>query len=387
MKSDYAIKNSVDCVFDVNGRYVLLAKRKKWPFEGYWALPGGRQEPFQKLQDALLNVIRQRLNMSVEPVPDKANTLKFADLKMEAQFHQIKTYDSGTDPRGGNTTVYAIQLNVDKNDLMRAVKPGDNFCELMLCDRLKLPKLAFDHSKFIDEYFNSLKPYTETKETYDAGKYRKPSVASDIAVFAIIDKKLKVLLVKRKAWPFKGLWALPGGFVQMDETLEFAAKRELFEETNVNDIYIEQLCTFGDPERDPRTRVISVAYFALIRPECQKLKATTDAAEVSWFDVDKTPKLAFDHKKILKHGLERLRAKLGHTTIAFRLLPEKFTLTDIQNIYEAITIKKIDKRNFRRKLLSLEIIEGVGERTKDVAHRPAKLYSLKKNIPEEIEML
>lgn len=225
------------------------------------------------------------------------------------------------------------------------------------------------------------------EKTYDINKFDRPSVTTDIIIFSIIDDKLKVLLVKRSIWPFKNMWAIPGGFVGMGESLEDAAKRELQEETGVKNVYLEQLYTFGDPKRDPRTRVITVVYFALIRSEKLTLRATTDVSDVKWFNITKLPKLAFDHDKILEYALKRVRWKLEYTTIVFSLLPKEFTLTDLQKVYEIVFERKFDKRNFRKKILSLNILNDTKKIREDVAHRPAKLYSFKGKIGEIIKFL
>ncbi len=216
-----------------------------------------------------------------------------------------------------------------------------------------------------------------SKSRYDVSKYKRPSVTADILVFTVQDNELKIALVKRGLWPFEGRWALPGGFVKMKETLENAAKRELREETGVKNVYLEQLYTFGDVKRDPRTRVITVAHFALVPSENIKLSAATDAKEVKWFFVKKLPPLAFDHKKIIQRGLARLRSKIGYTNIVWGLLPKKFRLSQLQNIYEAVLGKKVDKRNFRRKMLALGLLAPTGQKEVDGAHRPAMLYKFK----------
>ncbi len=216
--------------------------------------------------------------------------------------------------------------------------------------------------------------------------YPQPSVTTDIVIFSIINRDLKVLLVKRDVMPFKGKWALPGGFVQMNESLEEGAMRELREETGVKNVYLEQLYPFGNPKRDPRGRVITIAYFALINSEKIKLKPSTDVSEAKWFSILKIPCLAFDHKKILDYAIKRLRWKFEYTPIAFSLLPKKFTMTQLQSLYEIVFKKKFDKRNFRKKILSLNILEEE-EIKKDVSYRPPKLYSLKSNAPEIIEIL
>jgi 8-oxo-dGTP diphosphatase len=197
-------------------------------------------------------------------------------------------------------------------------------------------------------------------------------VTVDIVIFTIQTGVLKVLLVRRKIAPFAGQFAIPGGFVHEDEDLDQAAKRELQEETGVSDVYLEQLYSFGKPDRDPRDRVITVAYFALISAD-RKLRAGSDAAEADWYSVDDQPSLAFDHAAILNYALERLRNKLEYTTVGFQLLPEKFTLTELQEVYEAILGKNLDKRNFRRKMSVLKILKPLPE-YRWGGQRPAQVY-------------
>jgi 8-oxo-dGTP diphosphatase len=197
-------------------------------------------------------------------------------------------------------------------------------------------------------------------------------VTVDIVIFTIQSRALKVLLVKRRMPPFANQYAIPGGFVHEDEHLDQAALRELREETGVADVYLEQLYSFGNTERDPRGRVITVAYFALISAD-RPLKAGTDAAEANWWAVDQLPTLAFDHNKILQYALDRLRNKLEYTTVGFQLLPDKFTLTELQEVYEAILGKKLDKRNFRRKMSLLKILKPLSEHRRG-GQRPAQLF-------------
>jgi 8-oxo-dGTP diphosphatase len=211
-------------------------------------------------------------------------------------------------------------------------------------------------------------------KNYDPNKYDRPSVTVDIVIFTIRQGDLQVLLVKRKAEPFADRWAIPGGFVHLDESLEEAARRELREETNVDDVYLEQLYTFGEPRRDPRMRVITVAYIALIPSDELVLRASTDTKDVRWYSVYDHPKLAFDHDKILEYALERVRNKLMYTSIAFQLLPARFTLTQLQQTYEVILNKKLDKRNFRKKILSSELLRETDEIKRDGAHRPAAMF-------------
>jgi 8-oxo-dGTP diphosphatase len=198
-------------------------------------------------------------------------------------------------------------------------------------------------------------------------------VTVDIVIFTIQSDELKVLLVKRGIPPFKGQIALPGGFVHEDESLDEAAMRELREETGVSDVYLEQLYSFGEPGRDPRERIITVAYYALISADRSQLAAGTDTTEAAWWPVSKLPAVAFDHRKILDYALERLRNKLEYTTVGFQLLPAKFSLTELQGVYEAILGKKLDKRNFRRKIELLKILKPISEYRRG-GQRPARLY-------------
>ena len=195
----------------------------------------------------------------------------------------------------------------------------------------------------------------------------------DIVIFTLREGSLQVLLVKRGVPPFEGQYAIPGGFIRGDESLEEAALRELHEETGVRNVFLEQLYTFGDPKRDPRGRVITVAYYALIASDKLSLVAGADAAEAQWFPASSVPPLAFDHKSILDYALERLRNKLEYTTVGFQLLPEKFTLGELQAVYEAILGRPLDKRNFRRKLALLGILKPLREWQR-TGRKPAQLF-------------
>ena len=211
--------------------------------------------------------------------------------------------------------------------------------------------------------------------TYD---YPRPSLTVDCIIFGLDESsRLKVLLIQRAKDPFKDAWALPGGFVSEKETLEEAALRELKEETGVEDLFIEQLFTFGNPGRDPRGRVVTVAYYALINLSEHKIGADTDAKDVKWFLIDELPQLAFDHQTILDLAISRLRGKVRYQPIGFELLPEEFTLTQLQNLYEAVLgLTKntgLNKRNFRTKILNMAILKE-GSILRGVAHRPAQLY-------------
>jgi 8-oxo-dGTP diphosphatase len=229
--------------------------------------------------------------------------------------------------------------------------------------------------------------FEDVLENYDPTRYDRPSVTVDVVIFSLFaeQKDWRVLLVKRKNAPYAAMWALPGGFVNMDESLEDAAARELEEETGVADVYMEQLYTFGTPDRDPRTRVITVAYFALVPYTEVDPRAGSDAAETEWFSVFDLPELAFDHLEIITYAMQRVRYKLEYTTVGFELLPDEFTLTQLQQAYELILQEELDKRNFRRKILSAEIITETGAKRKEGEGRPAKLYRYKYGAVAEVK--
>ena len=189
---------------------------------------------------------------------------------------------------------------------------------------------------------------------------------------------ISILLVKRKYEPFKGAWAIPGGFVENEESLEEAVTRELMEETGIKISYLEQLYTFGNPRRDPRKRIISVAYFGLVRPETYKISANSDADEVKWFDIHKLPKLAFDHEHILEIAITRLRAKITYEPIGFELLDERFPFSDLENLYATLLGRDIDRRNFRKKIMSLGMLNELEEKVSKGAGRPANLFQFDK---------
>lgn len=205
-------------------------------------------------------------------------------------------------------------------------------------------------------------------------EYPRPALTVDCVVFGMDEEDLKVLLIKRGQEPFAGKWALPGGFVRMEESLDAAARRELEEESGIRPSHLEQLYTFGAPGRDPRGRVVTVAYFALVKLTDHRVQASTDASEAAWFSVWDTPKLAFDHAEVLGTALQRLKGKVRYQPIGFELLPPKFTLTQLQRLYEIILERQLDKRNFRKKILSMDLLEELDEVEQDVSHRAARLY-------------
>jgi len=200
------------------------------------------------------------------------------------------------------------------------------------------------------------------------------SLTVDAVIFGYDHKTLRVLLIERKYDPFQGAWALPGGFVNQEESLDHAAQRELEEETGMKKVYLEQLFTFGEPGRDPRGRVVTVAYFALVNLIDHPVRASSDAKKASWFPVNSLPPLAFDHKEVIATALNRLRGKVRYQPIGFELLPVKFTLRHLQALYETILGAPLDKRNFRKKILSMGFLTELAETEKDVTHRAAKLY-------------
>jgi 8-oxo-dGTP diphosphatase len=204
--------------------------------------------------------------------------------------------------------------------------------------------------------------------------YPRAALTVDCVIFGFNEGRLQVLLIERGIEPFKGQWALPGGFVRINESLEDACRRELEEETGLRKVYMEQLYTFGDPGRDPRERVVSVAYYALVKTEGHILTAGTDAARAAWFPAEEPPPLAFDHAHILSRALERLRGKVRYEPIGFELLPRRFTLTELQRLYETILGTTLDKRNFRKKLLAMDLLVATDEYQTNVRHRAARLY-------------
>lgn len=227
----------------------------------------------------------------------------------------------------------------------------------------------------VDKYQNKIQKKFSTSQS------ERPLVTIDAVVFLIDQKRLKILLIQRAEKPYQKLWALPGGFVWINETLEEALGRELAEETGLHleDSYYEQLYTFSIIKRDPRARVITTAYLALLDNSRLPIQATGDAKEVKWFDIKDLPKkLAFDHQDIINYALERLRNKINYSTLISGLLPKVFTLTELQETYEVVLDKKLDKRNFRRKILSLNLLKQLSKEKKTL-HRPAVLYQFRRD--------
>jgi 8-oxo-dGTP diphosphatase len=216
-------------------------------------------------------------------------------------------------------------------------------------------------------------------------EYPHPAVTTDIVIFTLQDDELKVLLIRRAGDPYRDSWALPGGFIEIDEDLEACALRELEEETGVTGVYLEQLFTFGRPDRDPRERVITVAYYALVPFDRLSIRASSDAAEVGWFSCKQLPPLAFDHAQIIQLALERLAAKIDYSTLALQFMPQRFTLGELQRVYEIILGEPQDKRNFRKRVMAYGCIEPTGETRRNGNHRPAQLYAVK--TPGRVEFV
>lgn len=207
-------------------------------------------------------------------------------------------------------------------------------------------------------------------------KYPHPAVTTDCVIFGFDGSELQVLLIERGIEPFKGKWAFPGGFLNMDETAQEGALRELKEETGLENAYIEQFNTYSDPGRDPRERVITIAHYALVR--IQEVKGGDDAAKAQWFPIDEVPQLAFDHDKILRDAMRKLRERIHFEPIGFELLPAKFTMRDLQVLYESILDVKFDRRNFAKKMMHYKLLNQLDETVRPTAKRDALLYSFNK---------
>jgi 8-oxo-dGTP diphosphatase len=213
----------------------------------------------------------------------------------------------------------------------------------------------------------------------------RPVLTTNIVVFSLRDEQLKLLLVQRRNVPFQGYWSLPGGVVGENEDIEANANAKLEEGTGVSGLYLEQLCTFGAPDRDPRERVVSIAYYALVPSKRLRLRTDEHSEGVGWFALDELPDLAFDHAQMVETAHQRLAAKLEYSTIAFQFMPERFTLSELQNVYQIILNCDLDKRNFRKRMLAMDQIRQTPEVRKNGSHRPARLYRV--NNPHEVQII
>lgn len=216
--------------------------------------------------------------------------------------------------------------------------------------------------------------------TYD---YPRPAVTTDCVIFGYDGKELKVLLIERGIEPFKGCWAFPGGFLNMDEDALAGARRELKEETGLEDAFIEQFHTFSEPGRDPRGRVITIAHYALVK--IQEVEGGDDAAQARWFSIDEVPPLAFDHDRILRMAMSRLKERIHFEPVGFELLPDVFTMPQLQNLYESILEVHFDRRNFASKMLKLGILEDTGDRPAGASSRIPVSYRFNKEKYNELK--
>lgn len=223
----------------------------------------------------------------------------------------------------------------------------------------------------------------ETEENMYCYKYPHPSVTTDCVIFGFDGTKLSVLLIERGVEPYKDRWALPGGFLKMNEDADTGAKRELKEETGLEGAYIQQFYTFTAPERDPRERVITIAYYALVR--MQDVKGGDDAADARWFALDEVPQLAFDHDRILRKAEQALRQQIHFEPVGFELLPEEFTIKELQNLYEAILGVRFDRRNFYNKMKRLEMLEQMEETVNPSQKKEAFLFRFNKAKYDELK--
>jgi len=220
----------------------------------------------------------------------------------------------------------------------------------------------------------------------DATPAGSPLVAVDVVIFTIADGALQALLVEVKAGPCAGRWAFPGGLVPVGESPETTATRELLAQTGIRDLYLEQLRTFGDPSRDPHAHVVSVAYFALVPSKGEAQAGNPKYARLAWFPVRALPSLAYDHNAVAQYALTRLQAKLEYTNIVYSLLRREFTLGELQEIYEIILGRRLDRRNFRKKILAAGLLKAL-RRQRRGRHRPAQLYAFTRREPMNVQML
>lgn len=216
---------------------------------------------------------------------------------------------------------------------------------------------------------------------------KAPFVAVDVLVFTVLRGRLQVLLIEIGGGPYADQWALPGGLVRIEESIDEAAERVLLEKAGVDGIYLEQLYTFGAPKRDKRGRSVSVSYFALVNTDACHPKVTEYATAIEWHPVEKLPVLAFDHREMIALGRERLQNKLGYTNIAYGLLPKEFTLSELQSVYESILGRDLDKRNFRKKIQALGIVKGSGKKRQQGVSRPAQLFVFAERKPRTVDIL
>lgn len=363
------ILNSIDFLITTKSNSVLLIKRDAEPEKNKLALPGGVQIEFESFEATILRLMKLKLGVIA-----KLNEGLISIGDKNFPFKQSKTYDSGPDVRGGNTTVFSIETDFSENEL-KSIIPK----EIYFFSEGKHEPLAFDHNKFISDYFFEHKNYT-------FANIQNIGITVDIVMLTVKNGLLRILLNKRSKDPFKGYYTLPGGFVTHDKSLNTAANEMLERDTNIKGAYLEQLYTFGDVGRDSRGRIITVAYYALIDYSKFNIVFSGKYDDVGWFSLDEIKKLkiGFDHKDILDVAIDRIKNKIEYTNIVFQLLPEKFTLAELQEVYETILEKPIDKRNFRKKIAELDMLEELNEYKKVGRMRPAQYHRFKERSKETV---
>lgn len=364
------IFNSVDFIFITNDEKVLFVKRDSEPHENELALPGGIQNNFENFDATIIRILKKKLGLISEIVNNKIIIDNFGEYFLK----QIKTYDSGNDIRGGNTTVFVIETDLDEVTFKKSILK-----EIYFYKKDQIPQLAFEHNKFIADYFFENKNYT-------VANISVVGVTVDIVIITVKDGLLKVLLTKRSKEPFKGYYTLPGGFVNKNISINNSALQILKRDTNIEGAFLEQLYTYGDLDRDSRGRIITVGYYALVDYSKFNIVYSKKYESLDWFSKSDLKKLniGFDHKKIINDAIDRITNKIEYSNIAFQLLPEKFTLAELQRVYETILNKELDKRNFRKKIVELEMLEELEEYKKEGRMRPAKYHRFKERTKESI---
>jgi 8-oxo-dGTP diphosphatase len=335
---------------------VLLVRRGVPPFKSKWALPGGFVRDDETVEEAAVRELHEE------------TALKGVFLKQLQVFSE-----PARDPR---RRVVSVAFTGTVTAKTGKIRPQGDARDAAWFAVSELPPLAFDHQAIL-----AAAQRARLENKLHAYRYPRAALTVDCVVFGVDEDTLKVLLIQRKAEPFANRWALPGGFVGIDETVQEAAERELAEETGMRQVFLEQLYTFGEPlDRDPRERVVTVAYLALLKPSDHRPQAATDAAAVDWYPLDRLPALAFDHGQIVEVALERLRGKIRYQPIGFELLPPKFTLAQLQRLYEVVLGRPLDKRNFRKKVLAMGILKPLKEFQTGVPHRAARFYQFDKAV-------
>ncbi|MCB9370588.1 NUDIX hydrolase [Candidatus Woesearchaeota archaeon] len=363
--------SSVDILFLSSDEHILLYRRQSEPFKGELALLGGLQQSHESFSSAIERILKQKAGLITRIEGKKIWIQDVGECSLE----QVKSYDSGSDVRGGNTTLFLLQTDLRTADLKKHLSP-----DLELRAHNAVPKLAFDHNAFVQDYFY----YFKNKTT--ANLSQNIAITTDIVLFTIQNQQLKVLLTKREKEPYKDFFTLPGGFIDPKLDLDSAAKSILKRDTNIDGVYLEQLYTFGDPQRDKRARVLSVAYYALLDSARVTLFHSTKYSQINWFSLHEVEKLsiAFDHKEIISLAAQRIRNKIEYTNIVFQLLPLKFTLGELQKVYEIILGRSLDKRNFRKKIADLDMLVELNEYKKEGRMRPAQYYCFKEHTRETL---